>query len=694
MPGDLLRSAFPLVALAMLSCTLGPKKVREDGRAAATTSSGIDLEAMDRSVAPGDDFFSFANGSWIRGTEIPADWSTWGIGAELVERTARRTADLIAEASRASALTDSNAKKIGDFYSSFMDEAGIESKGIKPLKALLDEIAAIAGPKDLARFLGSTLRSDVDVLNATRFYTDNLFGLWVAQDLDRPERYSPFLLQGGLGMPDRDYYVDSSPRMADIRVKYGRHLAAMLKLSGIPDSEAKADRIFELERQIALVHASRVESADVVKGNNHWLREDFETRAPGLDWSAFFEAAALGKEREFVVWHPRAVSGIAALVRGQPLSTWKDYLAFHAIEHASSFLPPAFVNERFAFFGKVLTGTPKLKERWKRAVAATDAALGEAVGQLYVARYFPAADKARVEELVRNEVAAFRTRIDGLSWMTLQTKERAKAKLTALKVGVGYPEKWRDYSGLEIIRGDALGNFERASKFDYQWNLKKLGRTVDRSEWVMNPQLVNAVNLPAMNAINFPAAILQPPYLDASRPLSMDYGAIGATIGHEISHSFDDQGALFDATGRLHNWWTDQDLAHFQAAAEQLIKQYDAYRPFPDLAVNGRLTVSENIADVAGLSAAYDAYRLSLGSKEAPLVEGLTGDQQFFLSFAQHWRQKPREAALRQQIVVDSHAPARYRAATVRNLDAWYEAFGAKEGQALYLSPVDRVRVW
>jgi len=335
-----------------------------------------------------------------------------------------------------------------------------------------------------------------------------------------------------------------------------------------------------------------------------------------------------------------------------------------------------------------------LCERWKRAVDATSGALGEAVGKLYVTRYFPASEKARAEAMVANELAAFARRIDNLAWMAPATKAKAKAKLAALKVGVGYPDKWRDYGKLEVVRGDAYGNAQRAQLFDYHRNLDKLGHPVDRGEWVMNPQLVNAVNLPAMNALNFPAAILQPPYFDPSRPIVMDYGATGSVIGHEISHSFDDQGALFDATGRLANWWTPEDFAHFKASSAQLIKQYDAYRPFPDLAVNGTLTVSENIADVAGLAAAYDAYRLAAGGKEAPAVQGLTGDQQFFVSFAQGWRRKAREPAVRRQILTNGHSPAEYRADTVRNLDAWYPAFGVKPGDALYLAPADRVRVW
>ena len=684
-----------LAAAAALSSP-GRAPARADGPPAAPAqpAGGIDLLGIDRSVAPGDDFFAHANGAWVKSAEIPADRSTYGPSAVLDELTSRRTADLIAEAAKTQAPAGSDARKIGDYYATFLDEAAIEAKGLDPLRPELSRIAAIPDARALAAFLGGTLRADVDIFNNTRLHTGNIFGLWVAQDLKDPSRYSPFLVQGGLGLPDRDYYVNPSPRMAAIRTKYQAHVAAVLKLAGVAEADAKAARILELERRIAEVHANREDSEDVQKGNNPWKRQDLSAKAPGLDWEAFLSAAGLAKQGDFVVWQPAAVTGISALVRDQPLATWKDYLTFHAVEAASSFLPKAFVDESFAFHGTVLTGTPKLRDRWKRAVSATDAALGEAVGKLYVARYFPPSEKARAEEMVKNELAAFSRRIDRLEWMAPATKARAKAKLLALKVGVGYPDRWRDYSDLEVVRGDALGNARRAGLFEYRRNLKKLGQPVDRGEWVMNPQLVNAVNLPAMNALNFPAAILQPPYFDPKRPAVMDYGASGATIGHEISHSFDDQGALFDEKGRLENWWTKEDFAHFTASAAQLVKQYDAYRPFPDLAVNGSLTVSENIADVAGLSAAYDAYRLSLGGKEAPTVQGLTGDQQFFLSFAQSWRNKIREAALRQRIVTDGHAPAEYRADTVRNLDAWYEAFSVKPGQKLHLAPNERVRVW
>ena len=659
-----------------------------------SASPGLDLSGIDRAVRPGRDFFAYANGAWLKATEIPADRAAYGVGGAVTELTNQRTAALIQQTGKANAPKGTVAQKVGDYYASYMDEAAIEAKGLAPLRPALDRIDAIQDRPALARVLGSGLRADVDALNNTNLYTDNLFGLWIAQDLDEPTRYVPFLLQGGLDLPDRAYYLDASPRMAGIRTRYQAHIAKVLALAHVPDAQAKAARIFDLERRIAEAHWSREDSSDIKKNNNHWARKELDTAAPGLDWKEYLAAAGLGEQPVFAIWQPSAVTGISALVASQPLETWKDYLTFHALEHSPDVLPRAFGEERFAFHGTVLSGIPQRRDRWKRAVDATSIALGDAVGQLYAEKYFPPASKARVETMVRNIMAAFGRRIDALDWMAPATKAQAKEKLAVLEVGVGYPDKWIDYAGLEIVRGDALGNDQRAERFELQRNLRKLGQPVDRKEWVMTPQTVNAVNLPVMNAMNFPAAMLQPPYFDPARPVAMDYGAIGSVIGHEISHSFDDAGALFDAAGRFRNWWTEEDKAHFDASSAQLVKQYDAYRPFPDLAVNGKLTLGENIADVAGLAAAYDAYKMSLGGQPAPVVAGLSGDQQFFLSFAQSWRLKMREPALRQQILQDGHAPDEYRADTVRNLDPWYAAFDVRPGEALYLEPKDRVRVW
>jgi predicted metalloendopeptidase len=495
-------------------------------------------------------------------------------------------------------------------------------------------------------------------------------------------------------MPERSYYLDPSAGMAAIRAHYLAHVAAMLKLAGVPEAASRAKGVLDLETRMAKVHASREDSGNVLKGNNHWKRTDFGAKAPGLDWEAFFAAADLKQPEVFVVWQPGAFTGLSALTAEVPLEVWKDYLTFHALQGRARVLPKAVADQSFTFYGKVLSGAAKPRERWIQGVAFTNQALGEAIGKAYVAKYFPPSEKARAQTMVANLIAAFRARIAALAWMSPATKAKASAKLDTLKVGVGYPDRWRDYTGLKIVAGDAFGNAERAERFEYERNLRKLGQPIDRTEWVMTPQTVNAVNLPVMNALNFPAAILQPPYFDPKRSEAMDYGAIGAVIGHEISHSFDDSGCLFDASGKLNNWWTPEDLKHFEASAEQLVKQFDTYEPFPGLHLKGRQTLGENIADVAGLAVAFDAYRLSLGRRPAPVVQGLTGDQQFFLSYAQSWREKTREPLLRQQILTDGHAPASFRPATVRNLDAWYPAFQVKPGQTLYLAPADRVKIW
>lgn len=648
---------------------------------------------MDTSVAPGDDFNAYTNGGWIKATPIPADKPSYGTFSMLADETRKHMLALIEESTKAQSSASGDTRKIADFYSSFMDEAAIESKGVAPLKPQLDNIARIADRHDLARVLGGQLRADVDPLNNTNFETGNLFGVWITQGLTDPSRSFPYLLQGGLGMPDRDYYLSTAPHMVELRKQYQAHIAEMFRLASCGDPAARAARVFALETKMARVHATRVESEDVHAAVS-WKRDELAVKAPGLDWPALLDAAGLRDAPVLVIWHPKAIPGLAALAATEPLEVWKDWLAFHAIERASGFLPKAFVDERFSFYGKALSGISELRPRWQRGIDYTSAALGGAAGKLYVERYFPAEAKAKAQAMVADLVKSFGQRIDALTWMSPQTKAKAKQKLGTLKVGVGYPDRWQDYSGLEIVRGDALGNAQRAELFEYHRQLAKLHRPVDRGEWWMTPQTVNAVNLPLQNALNFPAAILQAPYFDPNADAAHNYGSMGAIIGHEISHSFDDQGSQFDATGRLADWWTKQDLDHFKAAGEALAAQFDAYRPFPDLAVNGHQTLSENIADLAGLLAAYDAYRLSLGGKPDVVRDGFSGDQRFLISFGQSWRSKMRDAEMRRQIATDGHAPEQYRARTVRNVDAWYDAFSVHAPQKLYLAPKDRVRVW
>ncbi len=652
----------------------------------------VDVAGMDPSIPAGDDFYGYANGGWMKVTEIPADRSAWGAFSVIDEEVSKRTKDLIQEAGQVKAPAGSPAALVGTYYDAYMNEAAIEKRGLEPLKAELDAIAAIHDRGSLARVLGAGLRADVDALNRANFHTDRLFGLWAAPDFANPDRNVAYLLQGGLGMPDRDNYRNSDARAVELQGKYRAHIQAVLGLAKIGDPAARSARVYELERKIADAHVSRTDSVDVLKANNPWALSEFPSRAPGLDWAAYFAAAGLSSQPMIMVWHPTAASALAKLAGSEPLESWKDYLTFRAIDRASPLLPQAFAEEHFRFYGTALTGAPKPRDRWKRAVTATSGALGDAVGKLYVERYFPPEAKAQADAMVKNIVAAFRRRIAALDWMAPATRAMATAKLETLYVGIGYPEHWRDYTGLTIERGDPLGNAERSGLFDYRGALAKLGKPVDKTEWALTPQTVNAVNLPLQNALNFPAAILNPPFYDAAGDPVQNYGAIGSVIGHEVSHSFDDQGSQFDASGRLVNWWTPEDLAHFKAAAERLVAQYDAYEPLPGLHVNGKLTLSENIADVAGVSAAYDGYRSAF--PQAGAIDGFTADQRFFIGFGQAWRRKQRPEAQRVLLMTDGHAPGPYRADTVRNLDAWYPAFDVKPGQSLYLGPDARVRVW
>jgi putative endopeptidase len=666
--------------------------------ALAADVHGLDLPSMDKSIAPGNDFDAYANGTWEKTTVIPADRSSWGAFYQLRELADKRTAALIADTAKAAApspnAATADAKKVGDFYAAFMDEATIEQRNLTALKEPLGRIAAVHDPKSLARLLGQSLRADVDPLNNTNFATENLFGLWVAPGFAEAHHYVPYLLQGGLGLPDRDYYVSTVPKMVELKQKYFEHVVAVLKLVGVADPVAGARRVLALETQLAEAHATREESEDVLKANNLWSRENFDQKAPGLDWAAFFDGAGLAAQKSFYVWQAGAISKEAALVKSAPLESWKAWLTFHLVNQLAGAMPKRFADEDFAFYGHTLSGTPLEQDRWKRGVRAVNAAMGDAVGALYAARHFPAESKARARAMVTEIVAAFGKRVDKLSWMSPATRARAKAKLATLYVGIGYPDRWRDYGKLEVARNDALGNLVRARDFEYRYRLSQLGHDVDKSEWAMTPQTVNAVNLPLQNALNFPAAILEPPFFDAQADDAVNYGAMGSVIGHEISHSFDDQGAMFDADGKLANWWTPEDLAHFKAAAARLVAQYSAYKPFPDLAVNGQVTLSENLADVAGLSAALDGWKASLGGKPAPSAQGVSGLERFFLGFAQAHRTVIREAALRKQVATDGHAPGKYRTQTVRNLDEWYEAFHVQPGKALFLAPPDRVRIW
>jgi len=700
---------LPPIAAAYALFVLAPLSAYAQ-EASTPETHGIVVANMDRSVKPGDDFYRYANGDWLKRTEIPPDRRYIDPNGldfdDSNDLTRKRIAGLIEEATKSNGTAGSNARKIADFYHSYMDEASIEAKGLAPLRPHLDGIAAIHDKHDLARALGESLRADVDGLNDD-FHTANLFGLWVAPGFNDPEHYTAYLLQGGLEMPDREYYLSESKSMRDLRSKYQTHVSTMLKLAGFADTDVRAQHIIELEHTIAEKHISLADQHNIYKANNTWKQADFAAKAPGLDWPEYFRGAGLSSQASFIVWEPTAFTGESALVASTALDTWKDWLAFHLIDDYADVLPKALADGRFAFFGKALSGTTEQHPRRQRGVAlvsdpdrgaaptlAGRGVLGGAVGQIYAHRYFSPETKAQIEAMVANIIAAFRRRIDALSWMDPATKAEAQAKLTTLYVGIGYPETWLDYSAYEVKDNDIFGNLWRGGLFDYHRLVARLGHPVDRREWGEDPQTADATELPLQNALNFPAAYLEPPHFDPQAPAAVNYGGIGIIIGHEMSHTFDTEGSAFDPTGRMRNWWKPADLAHFNAAAAGLAAQYDSYKPFPDLAVNGKQTLDENIADLGGLSAAYDAYRASLAGKAAPVQSGLSGDQQFFLGFAQSRASKSTEASLREQVMTDDHSPGEFRLDTVRNLDAWYAAFDVKPGDKLYLSPENRVHIW
>jgi putative endopeptidase len=661
---------------------------------AQTDAHGVHPANMDKTVKPGDNFYRYANGAYLDRTEIPADRTGMSGFSVLADVVNKRVAGIIEEAAKSNAAPGTEKRKIADLYASYMDEAAIEAHGLTGLKPHLASIAAIHTPAELSYCLGETLRADVDALNNTNFHTANLFGIWIAPGFNDPDHYAPYFMQGGLQLPDRAYYLTDSPRMKSVREKYVQHIAAMLQLAGFDNPEKRAAGILSLETAIAQGHIALDENENIKKANNVWAMADFAKKAPGLDWAAYFKASGLASQPSFIVWQPTAVTAEAALVASTPIETWKDFLAFHMIENYAGVLPKAFADERFNFAGKVLTGAQQQRPRDQRAVLLVNGILGDAVGKIYAAQYFPPAEKARVEEMVTNLLAAFHARLENLTWMTPATKAEALRKLGTLKVGIGYADHWRSYDGLEIKSDDLFGNIRRASLFDYHYNLARIGKPTDRKEWTMTPQTVNAVNLPLDNGLNFPAAIFGPPFFDPQATDAMNYGAIGTIIGHEVSHTFDSEGAAFDSQGKVRNWWTDADRAHFDASIEALAKQYDTYHPFPDLPINGHQTLGENIADLAGLTASHDAWIASLHGKPATVVDGLTGEQQFFLGYAQSEGGKSRESALRQQVLTDPHSPGEYRADTARNLDAWYKAFDVQPGQALYLAPDQRVHIW
>jgi putative endopeptidase len=639
---------------------------------------GFDLAGMDRSVDAGDNFYVFANGNWDRTTEIPADRSNYGMFTLLDDLSKSRTREILDEAAR------SPGSRIGDFYASFMDEAAIEAAGITPLRPIIDEIKAIRDRSGWAAELGQMFRRGVT----------GPFNGYVASDDRIPTEMIMRLTQSGLGLPDRDYYLRDEAALTEKRNAYQAYLARLLTLAGEANAEARAAAVMNFERGLAEVHWTRVDSRDDEKTYNKWARADFARQAPGFDWPVFFRELGVDGQTNLLVSQPSAVAGSARLVSRTPQSVLNDYLLLRVINDAAPYLSRDFVDAHFGFHGTVLNGTPQNEDRWKRGVTLVTAMVPDDVSRLYVERHFPADAKAAADELVRNVIAAMDRRLAGLAWMSPETRARARAKLAAFTPKIGYPDRWRDYSGVAVSRGNLLQNIEHAVEFEYRRNLAKLGRPVDRSEWFMTPMEVNAYANPTWNEIVFPAAILQPPFFDPHADPAVNYGGIAAVIGHEISHHFDDQGSRYDQTGALREWWTPQDRERFNALTGQLVAQYDRYEPLPGHHIQGRLTLGENIADLAGLTVAYDAYRMALGGRPAPVLDGLTGDQRFYLGWAQVWRRKYREANLLQRLLTDPHSPSEQRVAVVRNLDPWYGAFNPAPGDALYLAPEQRVRIW
>ena len=686
-----MKSLFLLGATSVALVAL-PAQAQSSAVVTATATSGkpqlgefgVDVTAMDTTVLPGDDFYKYVNGNWNARTEIPADRPSWGAFAILRDLSDQRTRAVIESAARERNAPGSVGEKIGVTYASFMDEAAIERAGAAPLQPYFDRIAAITTPTQLATAFGEATRQGLDMP----------IGVGVQQDLKDNTVYATYMRQGGLGMPDRDYYLIDDPKMVETRAKYLTHIGSMLRLAGRPDPEGAARRIFELEKAIAQTHWTRTERRQVERSYNPVPTADLATRMPGFDYAALLAAQQLGSQTRIIVGQPSAITGTAKIIAATPMSTWREYLTWNRISDAAPLLSRAFVAENFAFYGTALSGTPQLKDRWKRGVDLINGSLGEAVGEIYVQRYFPPAAKAKADELVRNLVAAYDIRLQNLPWMAPETKARARAKLAAFTPKIGYPTKFRDYSALQVRAGDVLGNAERVADFEYRRRLDKIGKPVDRSEWFMTPQTVNAYANPLMNEIVFPAAILQPPFFDPNADPAVNYGGIGAVIGHEISHHFDDQGRKFDERGNVADWWTPQDVARFKTYTDRVVAQYAAYEPAPGAKVNGELTLGENIADLAGLTVAYDAYQLSLKGRAAPKISGYTGDQRVFLGFGQIWQFKARDAAIRQQITTGPHTPGAYRPYVARNVDAWYSAFDVKPGQKYYLTPAERIRVW
>jgi putative endopeptidase len=659
---------------------------------------GVEFDSMDRAVHPGDDFWSYVNGRWARTVEIPADRGALSQVARLNDLSMSQVRAILDEYNGRRGSLAGDDRRIADYYASLMDQAAIERRGAAPLLADLKPIRAAASHSALAGLMGGLVREwqGTPPLGRMPRYFPSPFGLGVGQDSKDPNRYVPGIGQGGLGMPSRDYYLKEDGDAAATQTAYHGHLAAMLALTGVDKAEAaqRAAAVYQFERGIAEAHWPLADARDADKTYNPWTLAELRSRAPGFDWDAFLGGAGLARRPTYIVGETTAVSAMAKLFGATPLPVLKDWLAIRLAKDRALVLPEAFAREEFAFSGGTLGGATEAPSRWLQAVELTATAMTDAVSRPYIERHFPAETKAAMDDLVKNVLAAMDRRLANLSWMAPETKVKARAKLAAFTPMIGRPDTWRSYEGLRVARGDPYANLKAAARFAWQRDLARIDRPVDRREWWMMPITANAYASFQNNQIVFPAGYLQAPHFDLRADPAVNYGAIGYVIGHEISHHFDDQGSKFDPEGRLVKWWTDQDLARFKERAQKLVAQYDAYEALPGLNVRGAQTLGENIADNAGLAIAWDAYQLSLGGKPAPVIDGFSGAERFFMGRAQVNKVAFREAELRKAVLSGVHSPSKWRTWSVRNHDAWYDAFGVKPGHKLYLPAEERVKVW
>jgi predicted metalloendopeptidase len=649
---------------------------------AAIGAFGLDLSAGNSAIKPGDDFFAYASGNWYDHFEIPPDRTSFGAFNQLDELSKQRVRELIEQAAASRPASGTAAQKIGDYYAAYMDQAAIETNGLAPAEGDLKRIAAAATKADVAKLFGLPGFS-------------SLFDLDLPPDLKNPDRYSVVISQSSLGLPDRDYYLKDDPKLQEIRTRYVAYIEQILSLGGMAEAPAKAKEIMAFETAAAKVQWPIEKRRDVDAVYNPRTKKQLLAFAPGFPWQTFLEASSVGARQDLVLSEITAIHDLSELFKSTPLPTLKAYLTFHYLSDHAPYLPKRFDDARFAFYGQTLRGQPQQRERWKRAVDEVNGGLGELVGQLYVARYFPPESKAKMQELVANLRAALSERIDSLEWMTPETKSRAHEKLATFTPKIGYPDQWKDYSALQIRRDDLIGNVRRAAEWRWQYQVARLDKPVDRQEWQMTPQTINAYYNPLNNEIVFPAAILQPPFFDPNADAAVNYGGIGAVIGHEIGHGFDDQGRKFGPDGGLKDWWTQQDADVFKGRVTRLVNQFSAFEALPGLHVNGANTIGENIGDLGGLNMAYHAYHLSLKGGPAPVIDGLTGDQRFFLSWAQVWRTKIRDGQLREYVMSDVHSPPYFRVnGPLPNINEWYDAFNVHPGDKLYIKPEDRVSIW